>query len=525
MQSAPSGQSKDSLLIRYPNQDIESIIMKKILVLFFLLFTFSQCYHQHPVKTLPEANHVHERTLFIAVDGIDYALMAELKKEGHFRDFLEPVPLVATFPSATTIGFTGIFQPLNVGKVPGYEVRFYSYDENRIMGGTPLDIYKIPINYKYYFDNFRHTMQQKAIMYTFPSMASRQDLENTKKVVQENPKQVLMTYLGGTDGSAHMLGRNRTKRTLAYMDEFLQRLQKNYIAKNHTPLRIVLFSDHGFQYSKLKTVSNSEIKSKLSANGFHENTKLDSEFDVVFVKFGLLSAGVGYVKQKHAEKIASILSTVDGIDMSFWASNDKHRIYIRNSAGAIAYFEYNGALSYRYVPQTGDPLNYVTLLHSKKLKPNTWISDHDWKSITYNANYPDAGFRLYDSFFNLVANKASVQFSLKPNYQFGATPTRIATWPRFGQRGTHGGLFRQTSWAFAMSNLDNNKNPPKFFRYDEMFRYYLPVVTNAYQKEIRQRIKTISSSPDLQTSIELDMENSDFKKQLALIKSMVMELE
>lgn len=481
--------------------------MKKLLP-FFLIISFTYCYTAKPVEILPRTEKLPERTLFIALDGIDHTLMNELKDEGHFKSFGDVIPLISTFPSATTIGFTGIFRPLNVGKVPGYESRFYSHKENKIVGGTPFDFYKIPVNYKHYFDAFRHTMQEKMIMYSFPGMASRQDLMRTKKVALSSDKNILMTYLGGTDGSAHMLGRARTKRTLIYMDDFLQRLQKKHREEKGEDLRIVLYSDHGFQYNSLKHVSNNDIQNKLKNRGFSVNDKIESDQDVVLVKFGLLSSGVAFTKKQNRESVSDILCTVEGIDLVFWHLDDEKKVFVKNATGDTAVFEYQDRKKYRYVPINGDPLKYVTLLTNHHLKPGQWLSDEVWKTISFDHEYPDAGYRLHDSFFHLVENQAGVMFSLKPNYQFGPVTTWIGTMTKLGQHGTHGGLFKQTSWAFAMTN--EKKSQPKMLRYDELFTHFIPEVAKAYS----QKSKIITYKTD----------TSDFKKQLASLEEWLFAL-
>lgn len=457
-----------------------------ILLLLALNLGVSSCRPVKKVHVLPKLNEVSMRTLFIGLDGVDYELVKELKDEGYFKSFLQPVPLVSTFPSATTIGFTGLFRPLGNGKTHGYETRFFSYKENKVVGGSLKDLYKYDTKYKRYFDSFRHSIQSKMIMYSFPSMASKQDLVNTRKVLLSKDKKVIMAYLGGTDGSAHLLGRNRTKRTLKFMDDFLQKLQIKYLDENEEPLRIVLFSDHGFQYNSLKTVSITEMRHKLAEKGFDFAKKIEDDRDVVLTRFGLLSAGVGFTNLSGREDKALALAEVKGMDLVFWHLDDDRKIYIQNPNGERAYFEYRGKDRYRYVPVTGDPLQYVALLKKHHLKAKQWISDKKWKKISWNHHYPDSGYRLYDSFFDLVKNKASIMFSLKPNYQFGSFAALAGTWTRAGQKGTHGGLFRQTTWAFSMSNIDKHRKPPQFFRYDEFFKYYLPKVSKTIAKEIRK---------------------------------------
>lgn len=497
--------------------------MKRAIGLILALAVFS-CYHAKPVKTLPEAQWVRPRTLFIALDGIDYALMKELKNEGYFKDFQEPVPLISTFPSATTIGFTGIFRPLGVKKIPGYEVRFFSYGKNKIIGGTPFDIYKIPIDYKYFFDSFRHTIESKAVMYSLPAVASRKDLVNAGKAVMSKDKRIVMAYLGGTDGAAHMLGRKRTKDILIGMDAFLQRLKERHLKEKGELLKVILFSDHGFQYGHLESVSNSEIKRGLQEAGLKLNHRLESDRDVVFVRFGLLSAGIVFTSSANRVTTARVLSAVEGIDLVFWHDDHERIIHILDHGGAQARFEYRNKKKYRYVPEKGDPLGYVSLLKEHGYHSGQWLADAMWKKISYDHEYPDAGYRLYDAFFDLVKNRASLMFSLKPDYQFGSSMAKAGTWLKLGQRGTHGGLFRQTSWAFAQADRDENNSPPKFFRYDEFFRYYLPQVSRAVRQDSSyQSEEYVETSPSFTEMFSASLDEGGMSDQLLALEKWVLE--
>lgn len=468
--------------------------MKKLLIIFFLIGIssfFLTCYTPPAPKRLPSTSS-HLQTLFIALDGIDYQLMAELKKEGYFKSFNHPIPLISTFPSATTIGFTGLFQPLGIHKVPGYEVRFYSKKQNKIIGGTPFDIYKIPIKYKYFFDAFRHQMHEKAMMYSFPGVAGRQDLQNTEKVIMNSTKNVVFTYLGGTDGSAHILGRKRTKHFLKFMDSYLQKLQNRYFKQHKKPLRIVMFSDHGFYTARMRNIKINKMKSSLKSNGFNLTTKIKNKNDIVTVQFGLLSGGVLFTKSKDRKKIASIISKTKGMDLVFWKNDSNKKIYITNSRDEIAYFEYKSKSTYRYKTLTGDPLNYLATLKKHKHNENQWLSEKTWQKLTYNLRYPDAGFRLYGAFFDLVENSANIMFSTKENYQYGSLSAKIGTYLRFGHKGTHGSLLQEASYAFAMSNqLFEEPSSVKSLRYNEFFNHYIPEVVKKIKKSKKHGLKHI----------------------------------
>jgi hypothetical protein len=471
--------------------------MKRISNLVFIFFVLiGSCYTPPPVKVIRNSQSVTPRTLFIALDGVDFDLMQELYKEGHFKNFLPPVPFISTFPSDTTLGFTGILQPLNVGKVPGYEVRFYSYKDNKIVGGTPFDIYKIPIKYKYYFDSFRHQMHEKAIMYAFPGLAGKVDLVNTEKVLFGTDKRILMTYLGGTDGFSHILGRNRTKHFLIFMDEFLQTMQKRYQKERNEALRIVLFSDHGFYHQRPKTVSVRDLEQHLSAQGFKLTSHIQSKNDIVTVPFGLLSAGVLFTPNFERAQKAEAIRQADGVDLVFWHNDSRKQIFVLNSKGESANFEYRDDKTYRYVTTKGDPLHYLPILQKSGFASGQWIAEDTWKKLTFSAEYPDAGYRLVDAFFNLVKNPASLMFSVKKGYQFGSLAARVATWAKFGHKGTHGGLFRETTWGIAMTNQTSGQKLPDVLRYNELFDYFLPGVTKAYPHKARKSEVTVILTPE-----------------------------
>ncbi|MDO8518744.1 MAG: hypothetical protein Q7T11_01105 [Deltaproteobacteria bacterium] len=446
-------------------------IIRHFLFLFFLL---SSCgYHKPVIRTLPDADREPKRILFIAFDGIGYDFMAELKAEGHFKDWQDPIPLNVTFPSDTTIGFTGIFKPLRVGKVPGYETRFYSYRENKVIGGTPWEIYRIPINYKTYFDSFRHTMFEKGMMYTFPGVAGKEDLVRIRRLLSSSKKKILFAYVGATDGSQHMLGKKRAKRFMVFADRYLSKMKRDYERTHKEPLRIVMLSDHGFHYDSLRMIPPGKIGRALKKGGMELSPRLREKKDVVLVQYGLLSSGVMVTASGEEERAARLIRNVRGMDLVFWPDGNKIRMV--DAKEGEAFFEYRWPLTYRYVPLKGDPLDLG--------RHRGWLSDTDWKNLTAHHRYPDPGYRLYEAFHNLVENKASVLFSLKPAYQFGAMSTHYATKFRLGgHKGTHGGLFRDVSQGVVMTD-DFSMKLPQAIRYDDFFPRFLPRVTEAYRRQ------------------------------------------
>ncbi|EKD42638.1 MAG: hypothetical protein ACD_73C00075G0001, partial [uncultured bacterium] len=108
----------------------------------------------------------------------------------------------------------------------------------------------------------------------------------------------------------------------------------------------------------------------------------------------------------------------------------------------------------------------------------------EWLKMTFDSYYPDAGYRLYDAFHGLVKNKGSLLFSLKERYQFGSLAALAGTKLKpGGHKGTHGGLFRDTSWGILMTD-DKDISLPSAVRYDELFPLFLKPVTDAYKKKV-----------------------------------------
>ena len=74
------------------------------------------------------------RTLLISLDAVPYWVVEEitdpeLGDEAVFQDFKGPVPLISTFPSSTSVALVGLLQPLGLEKSPGYEARFFDWEQ------------------------------------------------------------------------------------------------------------------------------------------------------------------------------------------------------------------------------------------------------------------------------------------------------------------------------------------------------------------------------------------------------------
>src|SRR4030095_10902455 len=192
----------------------------------------------------------YEQTLFVALDGIPYSMVKELKEQGKLIDFQEPSRVISAFPSTTTTAFTGLFRPLGAQPAPGYDARFFSYTKNQVRGNL-LEAYEFEAaDFNRFFSYKRNTGFQQVVMYTLPRFALRRDLSRIRKVLWESPeKDALFFYIGSTDGTGHLDGAEKTRNLFLEVLKAAKELQGQYQERFGRRLRLVLFSDHGFHWA------------------------------------------------------------------------------------------------------------------------------------------------------------------------------------------------------------------------------------------------------------------------------------
>ena len=426
------------------------------------------------------ADRPAEQTLFIALDGVPYRVMAELVEAGHFWDFADPTRVIATFPSISAAGFGGIMAPLGIDAPAGYDDEFYSYQENKIKGAL-LSPHQVDSNgFQGLFSLYRSSTLSLIEMYAFPGMTGYDDLKTTKSLIWNYPPPpYYMVYIGGTDGAGHVLGRKRLKHWLIFMDDYLQRLRRDYEKQFHRRLHIVLFSDHGFSFIRPTGISHGVLSKYLRQKGYHLTIHLNGDKDVVSVVLGNISAAPFHVAAKYVPELASLLSTFEGIDIVTYLHGNKI-IVLANRPNGVERAEINWSsdgLRFRYHPLEGDPLHYepaVTELKTKGLlDPAGYADSQAWFRATAYQYYPDALYRLYHAFHDLVQNPAPILISTQEGYEIGDTWTRVGARLRGGLEGTHGGLFKSTTEAFVMTN-DPRINLPARLRYNEWIPYFFP---------------------------------------------------
>src|SRR5262249_36704131 len=126
----------------------------------------------------------------------------------------------------------------------------------------------------------------------------------------------LLTYIGGTDGAGHVLGRKRLKHWLVFMDGELERMRRDYRRDFGGNLNYVLFSDHGFRYfRKPNAVPKGHIDREFSKEGLRFAKNLKKPDSVVAIQWGNISGASFYARPENVSAIANILARTRGIDV------------------------------------------------------------------------------------------------------------------------------------------------------------------------------------------------------------------
>lgn len=443
--------------------------MKRIFFSLILLGVLSGCAHA-PLG----GNRPPRQTLVIALDGIPYPLIRELKEEGRFAGFQPPAKVISPFPSTTTCGFGAMFRSIGADVPQGYDREYYSRERKSTVSFFESLSPKSPTDFRNFFDYYRRTPTQKFWIYAAPGASGRRDLEKIRRLVWRQPDQeVYLTYIGGTDGIGHVLGRKRAKRWLTFLDGVLTKMRRDYREAFGRDLDVVLFSDHGFHYvRKPNAVSKIDIVQRLRRMGLTLSNNLKRPSRVVAIEWGNISGANFYADPAYVPRIAEVLAQTRGVDIVAYPWNDTIRVLAyRPPVGEYAEISCRpGRARCRYEALSGDPLHYqsvVDRLRDRGLMDRSgFAASQDWFEETKDGEFPDALYRLHHAFDGLVQNPASILLSTHTDYEYGDVLTRIGAWMHGGLKGTHGGLFQEASAAFVMAT--DLRTGSSALRYDQV---------------------------------------------------------
>jgi hypothetical protein len=394
----------------------------------------------------PESDSI--RHLVLSFDGVGYALVEELVRQGHFAFFHRPARLIAPFPTLTNPAFIEILGPLGAPPSPGYEDYYYDPGANAMRGGFWHRFRRrtfIEGTFRELFD-YHPSGVTMTLEYAVPPLSAWLDaqlsLQRALGRFKRSSADLFIAYVGATDPLAHVGGEGWLRRFLVTVDRKLEQL---FIASEGR-IHITLFSDHGNLFARYR---RAELQDALRADGFRIGNRLQGERSIVQPRYGLVGCAAFYVAEAQEPRVADVLAIVPGVDVV--AYQQKGMVYVVGPRGR-ARIERRGD-RYRYLTFTGDPLQLLPILERLRAEGRMddagFVADADLFAATHAHSYPDALRRLWEGLTRAVRHPAHVLVSLEDGYYDGSDLLDLFA----VLRATHGNLRRAQTEGFVLTTV------------------------------------------------------------------------
>jgi hypothetical protein len=419
------------------------------------------------------------RLLVLVLDAVPHDLVSRLvhrEQDPIFQDLAGPTAVVSTFPSTTTLAITGILAPLGLGRSPGYEARFFDRRRGVVRGAGPVSYSKIIFPWRESFDWKIDNPARKAIGYLRPQEFVLHELRTGLQAFADSDDPVFYLYVDASDVALHLEGPDRLGETLVEIDRILRDFRQRY----PYPFHLVMMSDHGIAGGDALVNVMNEVEDRLKDAGFRVADDLSGPHNVVFVPFGLLSSFVVHTRYGEEARVGHLITSLSGVDLCATAEEPgRWRVFSESGEATFARRTGETGTSWRYDALTADPLRYLPVVEHLQSRAGAsdrrWFPDSWWFQATTESRYPDGLFRLAQS-FELVENPASLTCSVAPGHMFGADITEFGAviGGRHRLRWTHGGLHRQETLGFLMSDVPGWE-APAYVRFDQALVGLVPV--------------------------------------------------
>lgn len=367
------------------------------------------------------------KRLIVALDGVSYrdvqALQAGvtttnwLGRKIHRQAFQNYFPVsrnVSTFPSVSDVAWTDI---LGDHPLPGYQRTYFDTTANLEVsqnGVTSTMQYEQQMTWQLQ-NGFR-----RAEGYVFPGKAFKYEVRELVKnfLANTNVAENFYGLIRATDDAQHVSG--NIFPLLCDLDQKLQQLRATYKAREGRELEILILSDHGNNHAG--SGKRVPIRSFLKKSGYQITSAIHGSKDIVLPTAGMESWVEIHNAPTETEKLTTLLSRMPGTDvLTAQDPNDANHFIVMNAKGERARIEWNAFKnSFRYVIESGDPLNYqpviATLAAKKQLDAAGFASADAWMAATLGHRYPLALERIVCGHTRNTQNPATILISLSNDY-------------------------------------------------------------------------------------------------------------
>ena len=394
------------------------------------------------------------KRLVLALDGIDYRDIVAARTRGLFAGFREPSRLISTFPSISDIAWHEIFR---VQAPRGYQRVYYSTANNDVIG-APLDAIR-PIEFEERMDMAFDAKFHHLGAYLISNTIARREVDiDVRDFFTISGRSTAYVYNVGPDALQHTRG--DLTRYLEHLSQQLAALATTYRQRTGHALEIVVLSDHG--HNRANDARFLRVIKALEARGFHTADQLRLPTDVVFSVEGVTTGFGMFAAPDSLPSLARLLADIDGVDIVSLRVSDS--VFIVRNATQEARIDRRrpdpraGAAGdrYRYVPLTGDPLQYLAAIERMRQEGATDADDFadspTQVRYTATAPYPAAVVRIARGHTVVTLNPAPILVSLADAYRVGLGLVSVANRMRT-LGGTHGALGNTNSLGVVMANF------------------------------------------------------------------------
>ncbi len=403
-------------------------------------------YSPRAVEVSAASQKPPKRRLVLALDGVPWQVIDEIRSGGHFRVFNKPARVISPFPTMTNIGMCAM---LGAPRTLGYEQLYFDRERGRMCGGHVKYIKNRKQDparrgYNHLLD-YEEPMQFEFLVYVLPERIFTADLTRLLDAFKRSTAPVFYAFLKSTDGIVHLGGREKLLPALAQLDTALSELYEDHRGE----LEIMVYSDHGNTIMPFKRVS---MRTHLTGHGFNISNRINGRRSLIIPGFGLCSYAPIFTAAENRREVAEALTRLAGVDFSVFRSmDDAAATDLIGHAGHARIHYDRASRAFRYEQITGDPLELAAIierLEAEGLIDNRgYAPDAVWFEATKDHLYPDALRNIWSSVRDHVESTADVLVSFKDGYcygskLFGRLVTLVAT---------HGSALRSTSYAFLMS--------------------------------------------------------------------------
>jgi hypothetical protein len=411
------------------------------------------------------------RTLLLALDAVPFRVVREAFARGAFADWPAPSALVAPFPSLTHAGFAALFEPFGVDPSRGYEVRYFDATANRMVGGNPLTYRNEVPPWGELFDATHRSVVAKVSNYVSAPRAAAAELDAIFAEVLASTREVVIAYVGATDGFMHLYDDEAMVEFLLDLDDRVRDLRRRHLEACGRPLQLALFSDHGCGREPVHYTGS--LKPLLRAAGLHVVDRLAGPDDVVAPTFGIVNYSALFLQSpQRAALAAGALTAHEAVDVASYLDGPG-RIEVVASAGRarIRWRDTARGRRYAYEDVDGDVLRLSgaaqRLAAAGLLDDDRFAHEDDWLRESAFEAYPDPLRRLADALAgDRIASRATVLLSLGPGWSWGWRSAFAGGLVRGGRlKGTHGGLDREATLGF-LATSDPGPGTPAVVRAD-----------------------------------------------------------